>query len=88
MKKLTLRSCIGCRVKKVKAELIRIVKNQNGKISVDTVGKMSGRGAYICGDEACFQKIVKTKQLERVLETKIESEIYENLRGVISDKSK
>ena len=48
---------------------------------------MPGRGAYICDNIQCLEKAVKTKRIERALETKIENTIYEKLRGVIIDKS-
>lgn len=48
MKKIPTRTCIGCGEQKPKNELIRIVKNQTGEIKVDKIGKLSGRGAYIC----------------------------------------
>jgi predicted RNA-binding protein YlxR (DUF448 family) len=86
MKKIVQRMCMGCNTKKDKRELIRIVMNKDGNISVDKTGKLSGRGAYICDDINCLEKIIKTKRLEKIFETKLEEEIYENLRGVIIDK--
>ncbi len=80
------RSCMGCNQKKDKKDLIRIVKNKEGKINIDKTGKQEGRGAYICDSIECLEKVIKSKRLERVLETKIDNEIYDNLRGVISDK--
>lgn len=73
--------------KKDKTDLIRVVKSSNGEINIDKSGKISGRGAYICDNIQCLEKAVKTKRIERVLETKIENTIYEKLRGVIIDKS-
>ena len=86
MKKIPLRTCMGCNEKKPKKELIRIVKNKDGLISIDRTGKLDGRGAYICDSAECLEKIVKSKRLERVLESKISEEIYNNLRGVVVDK--
>ena len=86
MKKLPQRTCMGCNEKKDKKDLIRIVKNKNGEISIDKTGKQEGRGAYICNKVECLDKVIKSKRLEKVLETKISSEIYEDLRGVILDK--
>ncbi len=86
LKKLPQRTCIGCNMQKDKKELIRIVKNKQGEISIDKTGKLEGRGAYICDNIECLEKVIKTKRLERVLETKIEKEIYENLRGGMVDK--
>ena len=49
-KKTPLRKCIGCNEMKDKKELIRIVRNKEGDMSIDLTGKMAGRGAYICKD--------------------------------------
>ena len=86
MGKLPERTCMGCNEKKPKKELIRIVKNKEGEINVDRTGKMQGRGAYICDNIECLEKLIKTKRLEKIFETKISNEIYEKLRGVILDK--
>lgn len=86
MKKIPLRTCMGCNEKKPKKELIRIVKNKDGIISIDRTGKQEGRGAYICDNVACLDKVVKSKRLEKVLESKISEDIYNNLRGVVIDK--
>ena len=86
MKKIPQRTCMGCNEKKDKNQLIRIVKNKENEINVDRTGKMTGRGAYICDDINCLEKVIKSKRLERVLDTKISNEIYESLRGVILDK--
>lgn len=86
MKKIPLRTCMGCNEKKPKKELIRIVKNKDEEIFVDRTGKSEGRGAYICDSVECLEKVVKSKRLEKVLESKISEEIYNNLRGVIIDK--
>lgn len=87
MKKMPQRTCMGCNEKKDKKVLIRIVKSSDGGINIDKSGKMPGRGAYICDNIECLEKAVKTKRIERVLESKIEDTIYEKLRGVIIDKS-
>lgn len=86
MKKIPQRTCMGCNEKKDKKSLIRIVKDNNQNISIDKTGKANGRGAYICNNKDCLEKVIKTKRLERVLETSISEEIYNELRGVISDK--
>ena len=86
MKKLPQRTCMGCNSKKDKNELIRIVKNSENEIFVDISGKQNGRGAYICNNSNCLEKLIKSKRLEIVFEMKISDEIYEKLRGVIFDK--
>ncbi len=86
MKSLPQRSCIGCNIKKDKKELIRVVKDKDGNISIDKTGKANGRGAYICNNVQCLEKAIKSKRLERTFEKSINTQIYENLRGVIIDK--
>ena len=86
MRKMPQRTCMGCNVKKDKNDFIRIVKNKQGKIAIDKTGKLEGRGAYICNNIDCLEKVIKTKRLERVLDTKIDKELYDNLRGGIIDE--
>lgn len=86
MKKIQQRTCLGCMQSKNKSELVRIVKQNDGKIFVDKTGKANGRGAYICNNVECLDKAIKSKRLEKNFETKIDNEIYESLRGVIVDR--
>lgn len=85
MKKLPQRTCIGCNTQKDKKDLIRIVKNNQGEVSLDKIGKASGRGAYICDNPECLEKAIKSKRLEKSFETKIEESIYEELRKRIKE---
>ena len=77
---------MGCNTKKPKRDLIRIVKDKNNNITIDKTGKLEGRGAYICDNINCLEKVIKNKRLEKALEIKISEEIYTNLRGVIVDQ--
>lgn len=86
MKRQPQRTCMGCNAKKDKKEFIRIVKNKENEINIDKTGKKEGRGAYICDNIECLEKLIKTKRLEKVFDMKISEEIYENLRGVVLDK--
>jgi predicted RNA-binding protein YlxR (DUF448 family) len=86
MKKIVQRMCIGCNTKKNKKELIRIVMNKEGTITIDRTGKLEGRGAYICDNIECLENAIKTKRLNKVFEKQLSNEIYNELRGVIIDK--
>mgnify|MGYP000014867863 CR=1 FL=1 len=79
-KKIPMRRCIGCYESKPKKELLRIVRNSEGIIQMDFSGKMNGRGAYLCDDAGCFEKMVKGNKLSREFETEIKMETYEALR--------
>lgn len=83
MKTQPQRTCMGCNSKKDKKDLIRVVKNKENQISIDRTGKQEGRGAYLCDDIQCLEKVIKSKRLEKIFDMKISEEIYANLRGVI-----
>jgi hypothetical protein len=68
---------------KPKKDLIRVVKNNEGEISIDLKGKKPGRGAYVCRNEECLQKSFKSKRLNKNLEADISEEIYSQLREEI-----
>lgn len=83
MKKIPERTCLGCNNSKPKNELIRIVKDKENNVCVDLSGKMNGRGAYICSNLDCLEKVIKSKRLSKMLELEIDNKIYEDLRDVI-----
>ena len=84
IKKVPLRKCIGCNTSKDKRELIRVVRNAEGEISIDMTGKKPGRGAYICNDPKCLKLAIKGKKLEKAFETSIGQEIYDRLEQEIA----
>jgi hypothetical protein len=72
--------CIGCRVKKDKRELLRIVRTPEGETEIDRSGKKSGRGAYICSNKECLEKAIKTKTLQKALQVEISEDVLEGLK--------
>ena len=83
-KKIPMRMCSGCRESKPKSELIRVVRTPDGSIVVDKTGKVSGRGAYLCKNEECFKKSVKTKALSRAVEVNIDDNVFMALEKEIN----
>ena len=70
---------MGCRERKPKREMIRIVRGTDGVVRLDFGGKMNGRGANICPNPECLKKVQKSKALDRSLEVPIPDEVYERL---------
>lgn len=70
-----LRMCVACRQSKDKRELVRIVKNKEGAISLDLTGKKNGRGAYVCKERECFNKLKKQKSLNRAFKANVPEEV-------------
>ena len=79
VKKVPIRQCLGCNEHKPKNEMIRVVRSPEGEISLDTRGKKSGRGAYICHNVGCLNKARKSKRIERALECAIPDEVYNTM---------
>jgi predicted RNA-binding protein YlxR (DUF448 family) len=78
-KKIPQRQCMGCRERKNKRDMIRVVRETSGKVSLDFSGKLNGRGAYVCPDPECLKKARKAKSLDRSLDTPIPEEVYDRL---------
>lgn len=79
-KKIPQRQCVGCGEMKNKKEMMRVIKDAQGNISLDVTGKKNGRGAYVCFNEECLKKAIKTKGLERSFKMSIDPSIYEVLQ--------
>ena len=84
-KKIPERKCMGCMNSFPKMELVRIVKTKEGEISLDTTGKKSGRGAYICKSAECLKKAVKAHRLEKSFECDIPEDVYASLEEAMKN---
>lgn len=78
-KKVPMRMCVGCGEMKPKKELVRIVKNKENEIFLDLTGKAAGRGAYVCRNVDCFEKLKKGRKLNRAFSGEIPCEVYDSL---------
>ena len=78
-RKIPVRMCSGCGERKLKKELIRVVRSPEGDISLDSTGKKSGRGAYLCPVADCLRKARKSRRLERSFSCQIPDEVYAGL---------
>jgi predicted RNA-binding protein YlxR (DUF448 family) len=76
-KKMPVRTCTGCRQAKNKKDLIRVVRDKEGNVSVDATGKLNGRGAYICPDKECLKKAIKNKGFGEEIYSQLEKELGE-----------
>lgn len=79
-KRIPLRMCAGCLEMKSKRELIRIVRTPQEEVLLDSSGKKSGRGVYICPDKECLKKALKSNRLEKSLQHPISLEVIERLK--------
>lgn len=61
------RTCIACRRSDAKRTLTRLVRDAEGRVSIDPTGKRNGRGAYLCGDPGCWDQALRRHALQRAL---------------------
>lgn len=78
-RKIPLRICIGCREKKPKKELIRVVRTPQGEVDLDPTGKKPGRGAYLCPRADCLKKAIKGRRLEKNLQQQVSAAVLDEL---------
>ncbi len=78
-KKIPMRTCVISKEKLPKQELLRIVRTPEGKVVIDETGRTNGHGAYVKKDINVINKARTSKILERIMETKIDDEIYDML---------
>lgn len=81
-KHVPTRTCIACQQKRPKRELIRVVRTPEGPIEVDSSGKRSGRGAYLCPARGCWQVALDRRQLQRALKCQVSADEVQALGAV------
>lgn len=83
VKKIPMRSCCVTRERLPKQELIRVVRTPEGSIIIDSTGKANGRGAYLKKDLSVIEQALKTKVLNKHLETEVPDSVFEELKDLI-----
>lgn len=73
------RMCHVCRAMRPKSALIRVVRTPDGAFCVDAVGKIDGRGCYVCREGDCVAKGVKSRYLNRAFKCVVEQEVYQEV---------
>ena len=78
-----VRTCLGCRNRFPKNQLIRLAIDSNGVINMDLEGKYLGRGAYTCSCLKCVEQITGENDQSRRKSAQI---LSRSLRKRISEK--
>jgi predicted RNA-binding protein YlxR (DUF448 family) len=66
------RTCVGCRTVNPKREMMRIVRAPDGTVDLDSSGKQSGRGAYLCCNRSCWETALKRRSLDHALKVTLD----------------
>lgn len=85
-RKIPMRTCVVTKEKCPKKDLIRVVRDNTGNVTVDVTGKANGRGAYIKNSIEALDIAKKTNVLERFLEVEIPEDVYDSLEQIINQK--
>mgnify|MGYP003601956856 CR=1 FL=1 len=78
-KKIPMRKELISGEMRPKRELIRIVRNKQGEVSVDPTGKKPGRGAYVAVDVDAVKKAQQNKIIEKTFGVQISDDFYQQL---------
>ena len=81
-KHVPLRSCIACRERFPKRELVRIVRTPEGSVEIDLMGKRSGRGAYLCRNPECWETALQPRRLSQALKCRVQDRDVAALRSL------
>lgn len=81
-RKIPKRMCVSCREMKDKKALFRVLA-ADGSVVYDPTGKMQGRGAYICKDEACLEAAILKGKLRHHLKTEVETALLDELKQAL-----
>lgn len=69
-----------------KKEMVRIVKNKEGEVSLDASGKKPGRGAYVSLEPEAIKTAKSKRILNEVFETQVPDEFYDELYDYVDHK--
>jgi uncharacterized protein len=78
------RSCVGCRARAPKVELLRVARTPAG-LRADPPGTAPGRGAYVHRDPACVEAALRKGALASALRTRLAQEELARLRNDIEE---
>jgi uncharacterized protein len=85
-RRIPTRSCVACRTSRPKRDLLRVVRTPDARVAVDDTGRVAGRGAYVCRDEACITRAIERGALARALEAPIPPELREELMAGTNER--
>ncbi|NQW23076.1 MAG: YlxR family protein [SAR202 cluster bacterium] len=74
------RSCVACGAKMPKMQLVRVASSSEGTFTIDTTGRASGRGAYLCKSSECWEQAIVKGAIERSLRRELSAQDIGQIR--------
>jgi hypothetical protein len=78
-----VRTCVGCRERAAKADLLRLVVAAGGSVIPDPGASGQGRGAYVHRRRSCVEAAMSRGALARGLRTRLDEHGAATLRADI-----
>ena len=82
-----VRTCIGCRARAPKRELIRIVRSRDGGLALDLTQTAPGRGAYVHASRTCVAAARSHRRLRGALRASTgldeAARLLEEIEGIV-----
>ena len=79
-----IRTCIACRKKDDKKNLIRII-SENGEAVIDKIQKANTRGIYMCNNKECIEKLLKVKNINKIIKINVSEDDLKKLLVEMED---
>ncbi|MFQ5651401.1 MAG: YlxR family protein [bacterium] len=83
-----IRTCIACRKKAFKHELLRLVRTGTNGIEIDLEYDKPGRGAYLCFERNCIERAMHGKQPLRHLHVNPPPGFLQTLLDISNEKAR
>jgi predicted RNA-binding protein YlxR (DUF448 family) len=80
MAAMPIRTCIGCRGKLPKKDLLRFVRDAAGDLQTDSTGKLPGRGAYVCQSQACINSTFRSQKINAHLRVNLSKQAINSFK--------
>ena len=80
MAAMPIRTCIGCRGKFTKKNLLRFVWDAAGNLQTDPTGKLPGRGAYVCRSQVCINVAFRSQKINTHLQSNLSRQVVDSFK--------
>lgn len=77
------RSCVACRRKRPKGELLRFVLSEASELTPDFGALLPGRGAYLCREAGCIESISRPEAFMRAFRLKSPPGLRDGVREYV-----
>ncbi|ADH92349.1 Protein of uncharacterised function (DUF448) [Arcanobacterium haemolyticum] len=71
--RIMIRTCVGCKGKAHRNELVRVVVSEDGSVKPDPYASAHGRGAWVHPKPECVSRAIKSSQFARAFRRPVAS---------------